>query len=233
MTKRQFILLAIVLFLLIVAVVVYLIFTGKLFNSVNNNVGSTEPIIKVKEVNLSSSELQLFTDRLAQANKMRQELPQDASPLAKRDVLVYRAAQLYGLGRLDEARQDYILAVQAAPEDYNVKLGLFEVYNEMSDYKMAEAAIVEAIRLAPLRPEHWRRYLAFKQDKLRASPAELDSLYKQALQKTYSHVDIIALYARFLESIGNLAGASDQWREALKQSPDNKLYQQELERLRQ
>ena len=181
--------------------------------------------------NLSPEDRKVYEDRLVEAEKY---IAEAADNQAKSDALIYKAVQLSGLGQLALARDVFIEAANANPDNYNIYVHLYQVYFEMGDYKQAESSIKKSLELQPNNPDGWRKYILLEVEKLRRPEREIRGLYAQAQQAVKEKTDIYTDYARYLENIGDIGGAIEQWQKAQAAHPENyNLYEREIQRLNQ
>jgi tetratricopeptide (TPR) repeat protein len=187
-------------------------------------------IIKVKDPQLSQENIKIYEDRLSKINESLKE--EGLSTDAKYDRYLYKGFQLQALGRLYEAYEQYEKARELKPDMANAYLSISLVLLEMNDNKGAAESIKKAIELRPDSADYWKRYILIEKEKFNASNDKLNDLYVQALNKTGENIDMITVYAQFLEEIGNLQPAKEYWQKAIEANPDRKaLYQTEIKRV--
>ncbi len=142
-------------------------------------------------------------------------------------------ASFYRLrGRLLDAKKTIISASELKPDDMMVWTELFVVDQLREDYVSAENDLKKSIAVNPTNPQVWRWYFDLASGPLKYTQDQLRSLFKDALDKTNSHVDIITVYAGFLETSNDLAGAVAQWKLAIEKNPAGAAqYQAEIARI--
>lgn len=185
----------------------------------------------VKEVDrkLTEAERKIYEDRLVEVEKRLQNPKDDGE---KTELLWFKAVQLQGLGKLAEARQVLLTAIEFNPKEYDLFVSLHLVYLEMTDFEEARTAIIKATVLSPQDPDGWRRYILLEQEKFDSSPEHIKSMFAEALTKTNDHVDMVKLYAGYLEKIGDYSAAISYWEQAIQKFPSSReIYQKEIERL--
>ncbi len=137
-------------------------------------------------------------------------------------------------GRLLDARNELREAMKTLPDNISPWTELYVVENERGDYAAAEEALKKSLEINAANAQAWRWYIELKRDKLNASEAELRDLFREALDKTSQHVDIITIYAQFLEQHNDLPGAVQQWKIAIQQNPAGKaIYEAEIARIQE
>lgn len=112
-----------------------------------------------------------------------------------------------------------------------VWVGLYPVLRDMGDIDGEEEALKQATTLNPNDWNMWRAYIELEQYQRQASADALDKLYKQALDGTKMDINIVTVYAQFLEGRGDLQSALNYWKIAVTAQPANKAYQAEVTRL--
>ena len=106
-------------------------------------------------------------------------------------------------------------------------------YNELyvinfarTDYFSAEQNLKQATKINPANTQAWRWYFELAEGYLGYSKDQLNSLYKEALEKSSQNVDIITLYAVYLEKNNDLVGAVTQWKKAIEINPAGQVQYQ-------
>lgn len=138
----------------------------------------------------------------------------------------------YVLGDLKGALEAYTAAMNINSNNPEVWAGLYFVYRDMGDFINAEDSVKKAVKFNPEDWNMWRNYIDLEQYQFKASEGELDKIYKQALSGTKNNLNIITLYAQFLEANNDLLSALNYWKIALQQEPDNLTYESEVSRLK-
>lgn len=138
----------------------------------------------------------------------------------------------YALGNLKAAKEAYLQAMDIAPNHPGVWVAIYPVYRDMYDYDNARAAIKKAVSLNPRDWNTWRNYLELEQYQFHATTEQLEKLYQEALEKTNYDINVLTVYAKFLEEQkGDLRSALNNWKIALQQQPNNQLFKDEIKRL--
>lgn len=187
-------------------------------------------LITYKDPKLTQQEKQVFLDRIAEDQKQL-----DNNKLSNEDRFKYTVdmgVQFYALGEYKKARDAQLLASKLLPGNPTVWAELFRAENEMHDYQNAEDHLQKAITINPASTNYWRWLLELEEGPLHLSNDRLKQGYEEALKATNSHVNILILYAKFLEKIGDLPGAVQQWKKAIEVNPEGKsTYEAEITRI--
>lgn len=135
-------------------------------------------------------------------------------------------------GRLLDAKKMVEKASKLLPENISSYNELYVINFARTDYNSAEQNLKQALKINPANTQAWRWYFELAENNLSYSKPQLDDLYKQALEKSTQNVDIISLYAAYLEKNNDLVGAVNQWKKAIEINPaGNAIYQAEIKRI--
>lgn len=197
-----------------------------------NHYNYQKTLIYEKDPNLTQDERKIYEDRLAQADA---ELAKgDISIEQRYDWLMYKGFQLYGLGKYKEATNFIAQAVDLNPDNHTSYVAMYTVQLDMQDNRGAEKSIKRALELKPENADFWKKYIVLMQERFKLTTEEVSNLYKEALEKTSSNIDIITSYASFWESVGNNRFAVEYWQKAKTANPGNStVYEAEITRLDQ
>lgn len=132
---------------------------------------------------------------------------------------------------LKTAEDFYLEANKLYPKRGEPWAGLMPIYRDREEYTRSAEAAEKALVYNPLDWNIWRFYLELKGKLLKVSSVEMDKLYNSALEATRYNVNIVTIYAQFLEREGKIQSAINHWKIALQQQPNNKLFQTEIYRL--
>ncbi|MBX4191379.1 MAG: hypothetical protein KW804_01100 [Candidatus Doudnabacteria bacterium] len=183
-----------------------------------------------KEVsrNLTNEDRKIFEDRLAES-RFKAETTSGEEKFGWQMQVGYN---LSALGKLYDAENAFKQAIELKPDEQTGYSALFQVQYDRGNYEEANKNIKTAIEKDEKNPDLRRKYIFLQQDKLNASNEKLDQLYIEALRATDSNVDIITVYAEYLERVGNLPKAIEYWKQAITLNSKNKaLYQAEIVRI--
>lgn len=135
-------------------------------------------------------------------------------------------------GRLLDSKNTLLQASKLLPENSTPWGELYNVENLRGDYDSASKSIQKAIELNPSNSQYWRWYIELKQGPLKTEESELLDIYSQAVDKTSGNIDIITIYASYLEKQNDLVGAVAQWKRAIEKNPAGATqYQAEIARI--
>lgn len=221
----------IILVLTLIILVIYgAVFLNKKDDKPNDtSVNST--FITVKDSNLTEEEKRIIEDKIADIQKKIMKT-KDATDKEKYNLMMQLGFQKNVLGKLAEARDAFLAATEIQSEDYTAPIALFHIYADMGDNQSARESIKKAIELRPENADSWRQYVQFEKERFGATNEKLEEIFLEAMTKTNSSVDIITVYAQFLEEKGDLQSAIEEWEKAIVAFPQNKnLYQQEILRI--
>ena len=190
------------------------------------------PLIDYVDPKLTQEEKQPFLDRLQKYQDELNTLSADAPKAQKFQLLLSIASEYYPIGEYKKSFDTYILASALFPEEPVPYYSMAYIAEQRGDYASARFNYRKAIEKSPDYGLYWRALIEFERDRYSASPETLDTMFKDALSKTNKDINVVTLYAQFLEGQGKVAEAVEQWQEALGQRPDYAdLYQQEIDRL--
>lgn len=135
-------------------------------------------------------------------------------------------------GRLLDAKKMAEKAQKLLPDNTSPWNELYVIESARGDYNSAEQAILKIITANPANNQAWRWYFDLASGPLHYTPDKLSALYKEAVAKSNGSADTLALYANYLESTNDLAGAVAQWKLAIEKNPASQtLYQGEIQRI--
>jgi Tfp pilus assembly protein PilF len=104
-------------------------------------------------------------------------------------------------------------------------------YQGVGDNSKAKESISKAISIDNYIPEYWISYFEIYQD---LDPVAKDAKFIEALKISNNNIELVKMYAKFLESQGNKEKAIIYWEVARNVDPANaSTYEAEIQRLRQ
>jgi tetratricopeptide (TPR) repeat protein len=182
-----------------------------------------------KDFHLTEASKKIYTDKL---NEISKQLGSSISDAEKYGLYIQQGFNFYGLGQLQDAKNSYEKALQIKSDDAAAYNALYQTQLEMGDNLGAESSLKKALDLYPVSADAWRKYIQFEADIMHRDDNAINGLYIQAINKTNSNVDIMTVYAQFLEKTGNLQAAKEYWQKAIIANPKGKkIYQAEVDRL--
>ena len=191
-----------------------------------------QTFIDYKEPTLTAEEKTQAEQKLKEAQDRVSNLPHDASNEERYNALTFLGNQYYLLGRLKEARDIYLQTTEVEPDNYSGWANLAAVETDMGDLRSAHKHLIKATEKT-FRPDPWKWLIDFEKERLGASPARLEELYLESIEKTKGFgPDMLKHYAIFLEQEkGDLRGALTYWKKAQEQLPNSESIKAEIERL--
>lgn len=187
------------------------------------------------DVNLSAEQRKVYEDQIVSINDQLSKTPEDNTEDSKEirsGLYVELGNSYYALGRLKDAKENYLKASELNPSDHMIWGGLYNVEMKRGDYHAAQEYIVKALSYYPNNPDYWMERLKLEREIFKTSADQTEQIYAEAFFKTNSNKDIVMSYAKFLEQDkGDLQAALNYWKIALSQQPDNAEIKQEIARL--
>ncbi len=189
-------------------------------------------LVKSVDRHLSQDDQKIYEDRISKAD----EGLVNASADDKYNLLETKGVNLYGLGRLEDARKVLEEAIKFKPDLLAAYTVLAQVETEMMDYKAALTTFESALKISPVNATLWKKYIQLQTDQFKADNNKIDSIYQDALNKTIingvPNVDIVTSYASWLEKSGDLAKAKEYWQKAITiNDSGKKAYDAEIKRI--
>lgn len=219
--------------LYIILGIIIVIALGFGINSYINN-KELKPELSLQEI-LNLSEKERIAALEAQVGDLKREserLASTAEAGTKYSVYIRLAEAQIAIGKYDEA----IATLDAIPEEKKtttrVPIAYARAFTGKNDLVKAKENIDKALVLDNELPEALLLNLEISAATLPND--QLDALYRDAITKTKSNLDIIISYARFSEKIGNKPQAIAAWETARNLNPEKSAdYETEMTRLKQ
>lgn len=216
-------------FIIIGALVVIILLVG--FGSVYyKHYKYDKNLIHSKDTGLTNDEKQVFINHYNDdLNKLRDK---SISKDEQYRLYVDIGLQYYVLGDYDNARKYLLMAKPLFPDNIEAYNQLFSVDNAMHDYMAAQQDIDKALSISRTDAQLWRNKIDLEKQYFNPTQDQVKDLYNQALTATADNIDIITVYAQYLESINDLQGAVTEWKDAITKNPSSTaLYQAEIDRI--
>jgi len=178
--------------------------------------------IEYKDPALAAVDKEIFEERVRDAQERIENFNNETPQAEKLRIYMYLARAQFSLGLLSAAEESYEEAIATGSKDpllANVWYELYNVRYNRENYKGARDAIRKAIDLSKTNVDYWRALINVEVDGLKISEDKLQNLYLFAIRESGNNADVIALYANYLESKGDLQGALEQWRKILEIVP--------------
>lgn len=208
---------------------IYFIKTGYFnFSDSRNNLADVDR-------NLTQEQKKIYTDRIAKAESEIVNLQFSGPEAAEKRISahMYLGQQYYGLGLFKKAYEEYKKVLQINPKHEFALVGITVLYTEAKDFENARKILIEALDYNKTNPSLWIRLVEL--DQLQGySLEEMEQNFKQALEATEGHVDIVVRFAQFKKGAGKYEEALNLWQQAIEKNPEGKLlYEPEIAQLKE
>jgi len=134
-------------------------------------------------------------------------------------------------GELDKAIDSYKNASKAAPKEYVPYSNLGTVYKNQKDFVKAEASFRKALEINPKALSVYNKLYELYRYDLRKHPDFLMPFFVAAVKATDNNIDMVKLYAFYLEDINDPQSALPIWQAFLKAEPNNEVYKAKIKSL--
>lgn len=196
------------------------------------NIPPQQDIVLKKEVFLNSEERAFVENRLKIGLEAEAETAEVGSFIEKSNLYFAIASDYAILGEYGLAKTYYEKALAEDPQNANIMSSYSSHLAAMGDKKGALTVIDDAIDLLPSNSNLWRWKIALEMER-GTSGRRLEKIYKTALEAVETKIDIISIYAGFLEEQKRYEEAIAQWEEAMTIYPANEaLYIEEINRIK-
>ncbi len=191
----------------------------------------TPDLILKAETSLSLENKAFVEKRLSLYEKQLSELTETASIIDKVNLYFVISTDYRALGEYGKARDVLDKAMMLDPKNSNLMQTYSSLLSVMGDKKGAMDYIDKAISLYGAESNYWLWKIELEKERA-TKGIELESVYKNALQATSGDLNIVIVYARFLEGEKRYDEAILEWQKAIKLYPQNNLiYQGEIDRI--
>lgn len=185
------------------------------------------------DVNLSASDRAFVEKRLAENEAKLAELGEKATLVEKVNLNFVISADYRLLGEYGKAKEILEASMALEPNNSNAKSTYSSLLAVMGDKKGALDYINQAIELYPKETNYWLWKFELEKE-LGAKGSKLEAMYKDALERTEGDLNIVTVYAKFLENEGRNDEAMVYWEKAIELYPENNgLYQAEIDALKE
>jgi len=144
-----------------------------------------------------------------------------------------RGIKYESLGELSNAINSYQKAAEISPKDYVPYSNIGSAYYGLQKFPEAETAFLKALTLTPNNVSVYTKLYDLYFLGMRRSTEQMTGFFKDAMKNTNNSIDIVKLYASYLENISNFESALSVWQSLLEFEPDNLLYKTKIEALRE
>lgn len=136
------------------------------------------------------------------------------------------------LGNLKEAVDAYNSSI-VKQDGALARNNIADTYAEAGDYVNAEKNYRKAIEINPSNTIYYRKLADFIYEKFPDRRVEIKNIYLEGLKNVdETHkIDVITVYARYLDNMGDYNESLRQWQQALILMPDNQSIKEEVDAL--
>ena len=135
-------------------------------------------------------------------------------------------------GDLKSAIASYEKASEVSPTDYVPYSNIGSAYYAEGDYVKAETAFLKALELSPNNVSVYTKLYEVYFKGLKRNLDEMNAFFTDAMKNTNNDINIVRLYASYLEEIGQFKLALPIWEGLLKVEPGNTAYKVKIDALK-
>jgi tetratricopeptide (TPR) repeat protein len=219
----------VVLTLLGIVILVAFLYGASQLNK-NNNSNTDVKLGDIKNLELEEQK-RVLEAQLKEAEDKVKALAANAD-ISDRYTAYIRLAELQNrLGMYQGAIESVDKVAAERQGNSRIYLTYATAYQGLGDKAKARDNIVKVMAMDDETPENWIKYFEIFDD---LDPAMKDAKYTEALKKTNNNIELVKIYAKYLESQGNKEKAIIYWEVARNVDPANaSTYEAEIQRLRQ
>lgn len=223
MNKKRIIIGSLVLGVIVITCSIYGIY------KVNYN-NHQKTLVLSKDLGLTQQEKQMFVDKINDLKDQISKRPSDNDFVYKANVDI--ASNYMGMGEYKTSLEWLNKAVNIFPDKPLAYGQTGEVQRLMKDYDKATENFRKALALTPENANLWAALIDTYKVSNTYTAQGMKDLYEEALSKTNSSINIVTLYAQFLQTNNDLPGAVKYWKIAIEKNPqDSALYQAEIDKI--
>ena len=134
-------------------------------------------------------------------------------------------------GELDKAINSYKKASEVSPKEYVPYSNAGSAYYSMQKFAEAEDHFLKAIELQPNNVSVYTKLYDLYYYGLNRDKEQMNAFFADATKNTDNDINIVKLYAMYLEEIKDYKSALSIWQSLLEFEPDNALYKVKVEAL--
>lgn len=134
-------------------------------------------------------------------------------------------------GELINAIEAYQKASEISPKDYVPYSNIGSAYYSLKQFPEAETAFLKAIELTSNNVSVYTKLYDLYFHGLRRYPHQMNAFFEDAMKNTNNDINIVKLYAFYLEEINDPESALPIWQSLLQVEPDNASYKAKIEAL--
>ncbi len=191
-----------------------------------------DKLILKQEVNLTPENKAFFEKRIKEYEAKLVAFDDKTSLVDKVGIYFMLSSDYRGIGEYGKAKELLEAAMALDPKNSNMMQVYSSLLAVMGDKASALIYINKAIALHGIESNYWLWKIDLEKERGVVGD-KLAGLYKSALDATAGDLNIVTVYAKFLEGEKKYDEAITQWTKAIELYPDNKsTYQAEIDRLK-
>ncbi|MBM4401073.1 MAG: tetratricopeptide repeat protein, partial [Crenarchaeota archaeon] len=169
--------------------------------------------------------------RLFWPEQPNSSLPSEESPLpigVSYETYLQQGIDYESIGQTEKAIDSYQKAAQAKPESYVPYSNIGSIYERNKEFAKAEESFKQALSIDPRSVSVYKKLYGLFRHGFGKNHEEMTLFFKDALEKTNNDVNLMKLYAFYLEDVNDYQSALILWKAFLQVEPDNELYLQKV-----
>jgi len=139
---------------------------------------------------------------VAEILKARQEL-KDSNPKNDFSAYLRLGVNFNNLGEKQKALEFYNKALRTDSKSILALNNIAEIYSDSGDYKKAEEYFLKLVEYYSDKTDFYRKLGYLYQYRLNKTPVEIETFFKQGLEKTGNNVDLITWLISYFQEIGD------------------------------
>ena len=152
-------------------------------------------------------------------------------PIVSYDEYLQMGINFETKGELNNAIEAYKKAAKLSPKEYVPYSNIGSAYFSLKQFPEAETAFLKAIELTPNNVSVYTKLYDLYYHGLKRYPHEMEAFFRDAMKDTDNDINIVKLYASYLEEINDPESALPIWQSLLQVEPDNTAYKVKVEAL--
>ena len=136
-------------------------------------------------------------------------------------------------GQLLNAINSYKKASEIYPKEYVPYSNAGSAYYSLGNFIEAEKHFLQALKLSPDSVSVYTKLYEVYFYGMKRDEEQMKAFFVDALKNTNNSINIVKLYASYLEQINEFESALAIWQSLLKFEPDNTAYKSKIEALRE
>lgn len=152
-------------------------------------------------------------------------------PIISYDEYLQQGINYETKGELTNAIDSYKKAAEISPQNYVPYSNIGSAYYTLKQFPEAENAFLKAIELQPNNVNVYTKLYDLYFHGLKRYPHQMNAFFTDAMKNTNNDINIVKLYASYLEEINDPESALPIWQSLLQVEPDNSLYKAKIEAL--